>query len=233
MEHSCRPLLPAGVVLLGAGPLIMRTVCYVTALVVFSVVHADDVVARRRGKLPPPPTEIEADARFRDAFIEVMAREGRDWQLQPSRPRGPARSGRPPLAHEEMAWRRDDGSDVRVSHARFASSEDAEVALAWRRELINVGTWVVKGMADEAYYATGSRALLFRRGAFMFTVRYEPSGPRGPLEPVNMPHLCPRPENDCVVIANGEAVLVNGSLRRISALFLAAADGVLSDPKRP
>jgi hypothetical protein len=40
MERSCRPLLPAGVVLLGVWPLMMRMVGYVTALVAVGVPNA-------------------------------------------------------------------------------------------------------------------------------------------------------------------------------------------------
>ena len=154
-----------------------------TALVLLTVFNGDGVVAQRRYPLPPPPIEIEAHAIFRNAFIDVMAREGGDWQLQPAGPTrlgGPA--GRPP--GEDMSWRRTDGSDIRVWYARFVSSDDAEVALAWRRELISVGTWVVKDLGDEAYYPHGGRQLWFRRGAFMFIVRYEAPGPRSLLEPV-------------------------------------------------
>ena len=202
-----------------------------TALVVLIIANADAVVAQRRYPFPPPPVEIEAGAIFRDAFIDVMAREGRDWQLQPARPTrlgGPAR--RP--SGEDMSWRRTDGSSIRVWYARFASSDDAEVALAWRRELISVGTWVVKDVADEAYYPNGGRQLWFRRGAFMFIVRYEPPGPRSSLEPVRTSNLCSPPNSECVVIRDREAVLINSGVHRISELFLAAA-GVLSDPIRP
>jgi hypothetical protein len=201
----------------------------------FTVANADDAMAQRRGKLPPPPIEIEADAIFRDAFIQVMAGEGRDWMLQPTRPRGPAASGRPPLAHEEMTWRRNDGSHVRVWYARYASSEDAEVALAWRREVIPIATFVVKGLGDEAFYpSTGSKSssnrsnLLFRRGPFVFVVsRSETLESPPPPDPDKLATVsCAAPH--CVVISNGEAVMLEGNpLARMSALFLAAADGVL------
>ena len=45
--------------------MIMRTARYVTALVVLTVAHGDDVAAQRRGKLPPHPIKIEAHAVFR------------------------------------------------------------------------------------------------------------------------------------------------------------------------
>ena len=63
-------------------------------------------------QLPPPPIEIEADAVFRESFIAVMDKEPGEWQLQPTRSRGPAPTGRPPLAHEEMTWRRRDNKDA-------------------------------------------------------------------------------------------------------------------------
>ena len=121
-------------------------------------------------QVSPHPIEIEANAVFRESFIAVMDKEPGGWQLQPMRSRGPAPTGRPPLAHEEMTWRRRDNKDalISVTYWRSSSSAEASLALQYHRELISVGTRDVKGFADEAFVPAGGRHVIFRRGSFVF-----------------------------------------------------------------
>jgi hypothetical protein len=118
-------------------------------------------------QLSPHPIEIEANAVFRESFIAVMDKEPGEWRLQPTRARGPAPTGRPPLAHEEMTWRRRGNNDalVSVTYWRYSSSADASHALQYHRKLISVGARDVKGFADEAFVPAGGSAVIFRRGS--------------------------------------------------------------------
>ena len=50
----------------------------------------------------PPPTEIAANAIFRDAFIAVMEQEPGSGSFNGHDRGGPAPTGRPPHAWEEM-----------------------------------------------------------------------------------------------------------------------------------
>jgi hypothetical protein len=179
-------------------------------------------------QLPPPPIELEANKVFHEAFIAVMQRESDGWQLQPARSRGPAPSGRPPFAHEEMTWRRSNGSYVSVRYSRYSSSEAAAAALAWERAIISVGTYAVKvrvnpgdppsTLADEAYMPVGG-SMLLRRGQFVFRVSTDKGVQRRDFR--NVPF---------VVVSNGEALMSHDyPLARLSALFVADADRVLAD----
>src|SRR5262245_49789247 len=87
-----------------------------------------------------PPVEIEANAIFHDAFIAVMEQWPGEWQLQPARPRGPAPTGHPPYAWEEMTWRQRDSekASVRVTYWRYSSEGDARAALQWYRAGLSV-----------------------------------------------------------------------------------------------
>ena len=156
-------------------------------------------------QLPTHPIEIEAHAVFRESFIAVMDKEPGEWQLQPTRARGPAPTGRPPLAHEEMTWRRRDNNDalVSVTYWRYSSSADAGLALQYHRELISVGTRDVKGLADEAFEPAGRRNVIFRRGSFVFEVR------------VRKPNTDPVPQPSAAIT--------------LSKAFLETADRALAD----
>jgi len=168
----------------------------------------------------PPPVALEADQIFHEAFITLMQKESAEWQLQPVPRRGPAPGGRPADATEELRWLRSDGASASVRYARYSSSEAAAAALAWKRAVISIGTSAVKlgvppgSIADEAY--TTDRSMWFRRGVFVFEVRLR--------EPVK-PNASEQP-------AIGLLVLKESPLARLSALFLSAADRVLTETGR-
>lgn len=204
-----------------------------------TVVGAGDVLAQ----LPPrAPRPIEVDAR--EAFVEAMGREADEWRLQPPTRANTdvivreldGRPGRRAVHVEEMEWRQSDGSALAVRYARFASSDDAALALAWERTIISVATFAVKGLADEAYYPSGARYsagrrghLLFRRGPFVFRVPIdEPRKQASTPPPGELAYTCKSAFTPCVFISDGQAVMSTGHpLARMTRLFLTAADTVL------
>jgi hypothetical protein len=159
------------------------------------------------------PHEIEAHGVFRERFERVALEHFAELELQPSRPRGRAPTGRPPLAMEEMEWRQGTRY-VRIQYSRLATVEDATTRLCWRREMIPLQPPLVEGFADEAYgspFSTpGSGNLFYRRGQFVFTVVVRLESDVNNRADSSVPRLIINPAID------------------IARVFLAATDAVLA-----